>query len=102
MRISESTEYQLPRPRPPMLRVPMALTSSSLPALICGSRFSPGDGRVSFLALATSLAALLSSGVAVGEPGMGFSPPAGVGGMGSEGCVVCGLFLGLLGLLGLF
>ncbi len=29
-------EYQLPTPRPPMLRVPTALTSSSLPGLMCG------------------------------------------------------------------
>src|SRR5215475_14539951 len=79
MRTSESMEYQLPMPRPPMLRVPMAFTSSSLPGLMWGSRFSPGDGRVSFLAEAASLAAFSSSGVAVGEPGTGLEVPGGVG-----------------------
>src|ERR1700742_2442136 len=49
LRISQSVEYQLPRPRPPMLRVPMAATSSSLPGLMWGSRASPGEGRVSDL-----------------------------------------------------
>ena len=48
-RISQSVEYQLPMPRPPMLRVPMAFTSSSLPALMCGLRASPGLGRESVL-----------------------------------------------------
>src|ERR1700720_2069561 len=57
IRISESVEYQLPMPRPPMLRVPIALTSSSLPALMCGSSASPGDGRESDLAAVVDLAA---------------------------------------------
>src|SRR5580700_9158271 len=47
--ISQLVEYQLPRPRPPMLRVPTASTSSSLPFLMWGSRASPGDGRTSSL-----------------------------------------------------
>src|ERR1700757_304914 len=47
--ISQLVEYQLPRPRSPILRLPTALTSSSLPALMWGSRFSPGDGRESAL-----------------------------------------------------
>src|SRR5207253_10680322 len=34
MAISFSTEYQLPRPRPPMLRLPMASTSSFLPSCL--------------------------------------------------------------------
>src|SRR5271155_2587510 len=35
--ISPSVEYQLPTPRPPILRVPTAFTSSMLPALTCTS-----------------------------------------------------------------
>src|ERR1700722_16689850 len=68
VRISQSVEYQLPMPRPPMLRVPMAATSSSLPDLMWGSSASPGDGRTSDLlsALALAVASLLSFGVAVG------------------------------------
>src|ERR1700733_14779894 len=34
--ISDSTEYQFPTPRPPISRVPTALTSSILPGLILG------------------------------------------------------------------
>src|SRR5207248_662417 len=62
-------------PRPPMLRVPTALTSSSLPGLMWGSRSWPGEGRVSvlFCSLTFLAASLLSLGVAVGWPGMGFS-----------------------------
>src|SRR5487761_1281386 len=71
--ISQLVEYQLPIPRPPMLRSPTALTSSSLPFLMWGSRSSPGDGRESDLAATVAAAALLSSGVAVGLPGMGAS-----------------------------
>src|SRR6202161_279903 len=47
--ISQLVEYQLPRPRSPILRFPTALTSSSLPALMWGSRASPGDGSESVL-----------------------------------------------------
>src|SRR5579875_1373169 len=36
IRISDSVEYQFPIPRPPMLRVPTALTSSMLPGLTPG------------------------------------------------------------------
>src|SRR6202020_1065119 len=50
VRISQSVENQLPAPRPPMLRVPTALTSSSLPGLMCGSRALPGDGSESVFA----------------------------------------------------
>jgi len=39
-----------------MFRVPTALTSSSLPGLMCGSRASPGDGRESVLATAGAAA----------------------------------------------
>ena len=55
--ISQLVEYQLARPRPPMLRVPMASTSSSLPFLMCGSSASPGEGRTSVLAVSAVLAA---------------------------------------------
>src|ERR1700686_4880073 len=67
--ISQLVEYQLPRPRSPILRLPTALTSSSLPALMWGSRASPGDGSESVLgvvALALAdfeLADLLSAGL---------------------------------------
>ena len=40
--ISPSVEYQLPSPRPPMLRLPTALTSSMLPGLI-GIIWLPGS-----------------------------------------------------------
>src|SRR5271155_5583616 len=76
MRISESVEYQLPTPRPPMLRVPTALTSSSLPGLMWGSSASPGDGRESDLvsAFACCLEASLSSFlVALGSAVVGLS-----------------------------
>src|ERR1019366_6038834 len=64
MPISELMEYQLPRPRPPMLRVPMVSTSSSLPFLMWGSRASPGEGSGS------DLAVVFGSGFAgVLEPG---------------------------------
>src|SRR6266487_5731624 len=91
LRISQSVEYQLPTPRPPMLRVPTALTSSSLPALMWGSRLSPGEGRVSVLLAAFTLlaASLLSLGVAVGWPGMGFSA-----GTSAGICVVTGVVWG--------
>ena len=55
--ISQLVEYQLVTPRPPMLRVPMASTSSSLPFLMCGSRSSPGEGSESDLAAPAVLAA---------------------------------------------
>src|ERR1700722_13543813 len=42
MRISVSVEYQLPMPRPPMSRVPTALTSSTLPCLTAGILPSAG------------------------------------------------------------
>ncbi len=45
MPISQLVEYQLPMPRPPMLRVPTALTSSSLPFLMCGSSCLAGGGQ---------------------------------------------------------
>src|SRR5271155_3480632 len=64
--ISQLVEYQLPMPRPPMLRLPTALTSSSLPALMWGSRFSPGEGSESVLVLA---ATVLGSGLASEELG---------------------------------
>src|ERR1700733_6533961 len=93
VRISQSVEYQLPRPRPPMLRVPTALTSSSLPGLMWGSRASPGDGRVSvLLAVLTCLAAsLICFLVAFGSPGIGFSAGTSAGACalsaGAVGCV---------------
>src|SRR5271168_2111099 len=77
--ISESVEYQLPAPRPPMLRVPTALTSSSLPGLMWGSRASPGDGSESDLvcAFACCLEASLSSFlVALGSAVVGLSAGA--------------------------
>src|ERR1700761_387094 len=63
MPISPLMEYQLPRPRWPMSRVPMASTSSSLPFLMWGSSASPGDGRPSVLGAAflASLALALES-----------------------------------------
>jgi hypothetical protein len=78
LRISQSVEYQLPTPRPPMLRVPTALTSSSLPALMWGSSASPGEGRVSdfgwllacsclALSLICFLAVLESAGAALSD-----------------------------------
>src|ERR1700733_5684869 len=83
VRISQSVEYQLPMPRPPMLRVPTALTSSSLPGLMLVFMSSPGDGRrsVLFSALTAAAASLLSLGVAGGWPGVGFSAGACGGGM---------------------
>src|ERR1700722_11314010 len=88
LRISQSVEYQLPMPRPPILRVPMAATSSSLPDLIWGSSASPGDGRTSVLVSALTLAAasLLSFGVAVGLSETG-SAGVGVVVEGVWGCV---------------
>src|SRR5258707_14864786 len=82
LRISQSVAYQLPTPRPPMLRGPTALTSSSLPGLMWGSRFSPGEGRGSVLLWALTLfaASLASLGVAVGWPGLGFSTRPSAGG----------------------
>src|SRR5580704_3403698 len=56
MPISPLTEYQLPRPRPPMLRVPTASTSSSLPFLMCGSSASPGEGSESDFGLGLEVA----------------------------------------------
>src|ERR1039458_430929 len=64
--ISPLTEYQLPRPRPPIVRVPMASTSSSLPFLMCGFRSSPGDGRTSVLAAVVAVASAFASGLAAG------------------------------------
>src|ERR1039458_3396958 len=55
--ISQLVEYQLVTPRAPMLRVPMASTSSSLPFLMCGSSASPGEGRTSVLAVSAVFAA---------------------------------------------
>src|SRR5260370_25783747 len=91
LRISQSVEYQLPTPRPPMLRVPTALTSSSLPGLMWGSRASPGEGRVSvlFVACACLAASLICFLVAVGLPGMGFSA-----GTSAGGWVVSGVLAG--------
>ena len=92
-------EYQLPTPRPPMLRVPTALTSSSLPVLMWGSSASPGEGRASvcfcfassFASFAFFSSFLVSSGVdglsalvMVGGRGVG-------GGAGRRGCRgICG------------
>ena len=66
-----------------MLRVPMALTSSSEPGLMCGSRFSPGDGSASVLVFAESVASLLSAGVGWWSvPGsLGRGPGVGVWGV---------------------
>src|ERR1700734_764817 len=95
LRISQSVEYQLPMPRPPMLRVPTALTSSSLPGLMLVFMSSPGDGRASvlFSALTCLAASLLCLGVAVGLPGMGFSTGTSV--MTSVVVVVVGPVWGL-------
>src|SRR5579863_4433650 len=60
--ISVSVEYQLPMPRPPMSRLPTALTSSMLPALILPISL-PG---------ATTLSGFTATLVA------GVSPPTGV------------------------
>src|SRR5947207_6375050 len=64
MRISLSTEYQLPRPRPPILRLPMASTSLLPPSCLtlsgsAGSTLGSG-GLVgaSSLALSLSLSSL--------------------------------------------
>src|SRR5215813_911312 len=71
--ISDSVEYQLPMPRPPMLRVPTAFTSSILPAFtltFVGSMF--GGGAFSPLAsgvlglLAGALPLVLSCGADAG------------------------------------
>src|ERR1700722_15771623 len=99
-RISQSVEYQLPRPRPPMLRVPMALTSSSLPALMCGFSSSPGEGMESVLALADAAAFFISSGVGPGAGlGRGARPMVGSGTSGlvwvvGAGVWVVGVWLG--------
>src|ERR1700738_1580273 len=84
--ISQLMEYQLPMPRPPMLRLPTALTSFSLPALLWGPRLSPGEGRTSvlFATLTLAVAALLSAGVAVVSLGRGFSAIGGTGVGGAE------------------
>src|SRR5713226_5844289 len=104
LRISQSVEYQLPMPRPPMLRVPTALTSSSLPGLMWGSRFSPGEGRVSvlFWALTCLAASFLSFFVAVMPPGRGVSAGTSAGicvvaGGGAVWSEAAGLFAGLVG-----
>src|ERR1019366_4243660 len=70
MPISPLTVYQLPRPRAPRLRVPMASTSSSLPFLMCGSRASPGDGRTSVLAAAAAAAAAVVAAAPVFASGL--------------------------------
>lgn len=102
MRISQSVEYQLPSPRPPMLRLPTALTSSMLPDLTL-SRSLPGSAiEMGWLAAATFasfFAVLLSlevlgGGVAVGAAA-GVVCAAGAGdcgrvevGWGEPGCGV--------------
>src|SRR3984957_851019 len=98
VRISQSVEYQLPMPRPPMLRVPTALTSSSLPGLMLVFMSSPGDGRrsVLFSALTVAAASLLSLGVAVGWPGMGFSTGTSEGMVALTGVDDWGSFWGVV------
>jgi hypothetical protein len=68
MRISVSVEYQLPMPRPPMSRVPTALTSSTLPGLIPGILPSAGGTLASGAELAGGvlLGAVLLGGVLLG------------------------------------
>ena len=63
--ISVSTEYQLPSPRPPISRVPTALTSSMLPCFTPGiTPFGPGSGAVFLRArMAVSCAAAISAAV---------------------------------------
>src|SRR5882724_2564557 len=65
MRISLSTEYQLPNPRPPILRLPMASTSPLPPSCLTfdGSAGSiVGSGSLaSSLVLSLSLSLSLSS-----------------------------------------
>ena len=65
--ISQLVEYQFPMPRPPMFRVPTAFTSSSLPGLMCGFRFSPGEGSESvfFDAVNGVFPASVAAGVSV-------------------------------------
>src|SRR5882757_10160982 len=63
--ISDSVEYQLPRPRPPISRVPTELTSSWLPCFTPGiTPFGPGAGAVFLRArIAVSWAAAISAAV---------------------------------------
>src|SRR5208283_2058303 len=68
--ISQLVEYQLVTPRPPMLRVPMESTSSSLPFLMCGSSASPGEGRTSDLAVSAVFAAGGLDAVSDAESGL--------------------------------
>src|ERR1700733_4147497 len=92
VRISQSVEYQSRRPRPPMLRVPMAATSSSLPALMWGSSASPGEGRASVLGFAF-LSFLSFEPLAVASAvfaGVDVSGVVAVASVLSEGCGVCG------------
>src|SRR5579862_8895658 len=97
-------EYQLPAPRPPILRVPTALTSSSLPGLMWGSRASPGEGRTSVLpgVLACLAASLICFFEALGSLGAAFPAGASAGACASAGgwavwSVAAGLSAGLAG-----
>src|SRR4051794_11962701 len=115
--ISVSVEYQLPIPRPPISRLPTALTSSILPGLIlpiwlpgaitfsgstaaaATSPFTgsePGAGSfceasclfLSFLFLSFFLA-LVSCGAGGTSPATGVVPGAGCALVSSDGAVLC-------------
>src|ERR1700733_11853605 len=87
MRISVSVEYQLPIPRPPMSRVPTALTSSMLPVLTPGIFPSAGGTDVA----SAAGAAVLSAAGAAGAAAAGGVDGAEAGGV-DEGWLVGGVF----------
>src|ERR1022692_1024819 len=82
---SVSSEYQLPKPRPPILRLPMASTSSSLPSCLTllASGSWMGGGPVGTESLPALLLAEVSAEVSAG--GVGLVPAEGsCGGAGFE------------------
>src|SRR5450755_4371957 len=84
MRISLSSEYQSPMPRPPTLRLPIASTSFLLPS--CFTLLSSGSctgGGPLGAALPSALVADESAGGVV--PGVAEESCA-----GADGCVLCG------------
>src|ERR1022692_4957513 len=97
--ISVSSEYQLPKPRPPILRLPMASTSSSLPScltlLASGSWMGGGPVGTESLPALLLLAEVSAGGVGL-VPAEGSSGGAGVELVvepvvePGEGCVLCG------------
>src|SRR5580700_5780381 len=67
--ISVSVEYQLPTPRPPMSRLPTALTSSMLPGLILIISL---PGWITLSASTLTLASSLPTGVVPGAESLSF------------------------------